>query len=89
MKKIVALMLLCALTLGTLASSTASAKDRLKLSDAPESISDARDLIQLGVAGVKGAKKVGNGLRTASDAIGSVQDRLKGVKNIGKALRRR
>ena len=89
MKKIVALMLLCALTLGTLTPSTASAKDRLKLSDARESISDARDLIQLGIAGVKGAKKIGNGVQRFNDGIQTVQDRLSGVKNIGKVFRRR
>ena len=89
MKKIVALMLLCAVTFGTLTPSTASAGDRLKLSDARESLNNARDLVQLGIAGVKGAKKVGQGLRTASDAIGTVQDRISNVRNIGKVFRRR
>jgi hypothetical protein len=89
MKKIIVALMLCAMSFGTLTTSTASAKDRLKLSDARESISNARDLVQLGIAGVKGAKKVGNGLRTASDAIGTVQDKISSVKNIGKVFRRR
>jgi hypothetical protein len=81
MKKLIIALMLCAASFGTL-TSTASAKDRLTLDE-------ARDLIQLGKQTVGAAKKVGNGLRTASDAIGSVQDRVKSVKNIGKVLRRR
>ena len=75
MKKIVALMLVCAMTLGSLTPSTASAGDRLKLRD-------ARDLVQLGIAGVKGAKKVGQGAQTFNDAVSRVQ-------SIGKVFRRR
>ena len=82
MKKIVALMLLCAVTFGTLTPSTASAGDRLKLSDARESLNNARDLLQLGIAGVKGAKKVGQGVQNFNDKVSA-------IRSFGKNLRRR
>jgi hypothetical protein len=81
MKKILAAIVVCVLSLASM-TSTASAKDRL-------SLDEARDLIQLGKQGLNGVKKFRNGVDRFNDGIGAVQDRVNGVKNIGKVFRRR
>jgi hypothetical protein len=83
MKKIIVALMLVAASFGTMTSpSAACAKDRI-------SLDEARDLLQLGKQTVGAVKKVRNGIQTASDAIGNVQNRISSVRNIGKALRRR
>jgi hypothetical protein len=82
MKKIVVALMLCAMSFGTMTTSTASAKDRLTLDE-------ARDLFQLGKQAAGGIKKIGNGVQRFNDGIQGVQDRLNSVRNIGKVFRRR
>jgi hypothetical protein len=82
MKKIIVALMLVAGSLGTMSTSTASAKDRITLDE-------ARDLIQLGKQAGKGIKKIGNGVQRFNDGVQAVQDRVNSVKNIGKVFRRR
>jgi len=62
MKKIIATIMVCVLTLGTLAApSTASAGQN-------------GDLIKLGISVVNGARKVGQGAQTFNDKVSAVRN---------------